>query len=228
MIIFAAERHWYNNIWVVLATAAFAKQCVAGRPAKHCRHILTVIKITPTTCSLWQCHQHWPMSSAGIESVLCVIVNMAEKQIGQFPKKKRNSWRTSFLNTARTIPRCQVAFANGDDFVSLKYHQCLICPQISVLRCIFDLNAHNDNKRIDREEWARQRAEIHPLLPAYTCDDYRPSTRASLDFKCVCRICKFARVSGGEAMKEKAKRKKNGRKTTIKSCLFGPPTQVCP
>ena len=65
-----------------------------------CRHILTVIKITPTTCSLWQCHQHWPMSSAGIKSVLCVIVNMAKKQIGQFPKKKRNSWRTSFLNTA--------------------------------------------------------------------------------------------------------------------------------
>ena len=56
-----------------------------------CRHILTVIKITPTTCSLWQWHHHWPMSSAGIESVLCVIVNMAEKQIAQFPKKKRNS-----------------------------------------------------------------------------------------------------------------------------------------
>ena len=48
------------------------------------------------------------------------------------------------------------------------------------------LNSHNDNKRIDRGEWAGQRVEIHPLLLAsYTCDDYRPSTRASLDFKCV-------------------------------------------
>ena len=69
-------------------------------------------------------------------------------------------------------------------------------------RCIFDVNAHNDNKRIDRGDWAGQKVEIHPLLPAsYTCGDYRPSTRASLDFKCVCRICKFARMSGGEAMK---------------------------
>ena len=36
----------------------------------------------------------------------------------------------------------------------------------------------------------------------------------------MCIICKFARMSGGEAMKEKAKRKRNGRKTTLK--------KICP
>ena len=220
-------------IWGVLTTGFWKTTCavlttaakVARMPAKHCMqthldrhkdHTNYLFTVTmPPALTHEQCRHR-----------ICALcfVNMAEKQIGQFPKKKRNSWRTSFLNTAWTIPRCQPAFANGDDFASLKYHSCHICPQISVFRCIFDLNAQNDNKRIDRGEWAGQRVEIHPLLPAsYTCGDYRPSTRASLDFKCVCRICKFARVSGGEAMKEKAKRKRNGRKTTTTTIK-----KICP
>ena len=53
-----------------------------------CRHILTVIKITPTTCSLWQCHQHWPMSSAGIESVLCVLWTWPKSRSVNFQKRR--------------------------------------------------------------------------------------------------------------------------------------------